>query len=183
MQFIMPSVGKWIAIALSLALGVLSLVFRARIAQPEQTEDGYKAAKKKRNLLMMAGVLLLWLCSGLFLGCFGLGARVFQVEISPARMDLFGFSVSSSVFVSWIVIAALAVIAILIRIFAIPRFRETPRGLQLVLETAVGAINDLTREKYGHKNDGLSAYFFAWPRCFSAPRSSSSSASARRRPT
>jgi F-type H+-transporting ATPase subunit a len=161
MQFIMPSVGKWIAIALSLILGALALFFRSRIAQPEKTEDGYQAAKKKRNLLMMAGVLLLWLCSGLILGSFGLGERKFEVEISPARMDILGMSVSSSVVVSWIVIAILGIVAVLIRIFAVPRFRETPRGLQLVLETAVSAINDLTKEKYGHKNDGLSAYFFA----------------------
>ncbi|MBA4347564.1 MAG: hypothetical protein C0413_01785 [Clostridiales bacterium] len=161
MQFIMPSVGKWIAIALSLIVGVGALYLRSRIPQPEKMEEGYKSAKKKRNLLLMAGVLLLWLCSGLFLGSFGLGAREFQVEISPTRMDILGSSVSSTVFMSWIVIAALAVIAILLRIFIIPRFKETPRGLQLVLETAVTAINDLTKEKYGHRNDGLASYFFA----------------------
>ena len=161
MQFVMPSVGKWLAIALSLIVGVLALVFRARIAQPEQTEEGFKAAKKKRNLLMMAGVLSLWLCLGLILGCFGLSERKFQVAISPERMNILGYSVSSTVLVSWIVIAALAVIAILIRVFVIPRFRETPRGIQLVLETAVSAINDLTHEKYGHRNDGLASYFFA----------------------
>ena len=161
MQFNMPSVGKWIAILLSLLLGIAALVLRARIAQPEKTEEGYKPAKKKRNLLMMAGVLLLWLCSGLFLGSFGLGGRVFQVSISPERMNILGFSVSSTVFVSWIVIAALALLALLLRVFVIPRFKETPRGIQLVLETAVSAINDLTKEKYGHANEGLASYFFA----------------------
>ena len=161
MQFNMPSIGKWIAIFLSLLLGAAALYVRARTSQPEKTEEGYKGAKKKRNLLMMAGVLLLWLGSGLFLGCFGLGDREFQVSISPERMDIFGFSVSSTAFVSWIVIAILGVAAILLRIFVIPRFKETPRGIQLVLETAVGAINDLTREKYGQKNEGLASYFFA----------------------
>ena len=161
MQFIMPSAGKWIAIALSLLLGVGALVLRARISQLEHTDEGYRAAKKKRNLLMMAGVLLLWLCSGLILSSFGLGDREFTVSISPARMDLFGLSVSSTVFVSWIVIAALTLITAIIRIFVIPRFQETPRGIQLVLETAVGAINDLTKEKYGQKNEGLASYFFA----------------------
>lgn len=161
MQFNMPSVGKWIAIALSLIVGVGALYLRSRIPQPEKTEEGYKAAKKKRNPLMMAGVLALWLCSGLILGCFSAESRVFTVEISPARVDILGFSVSSSVVMTWIVIAVLAVFAILVRIFAIPRFKETPRGLQLVLETAVTAINDLTKEKYGHKNDGLASYFFA----------------------
>ncbi|MEA4915158.1 MAG: FoF1 ATP synthase subunit a [Christensenella sp.] len=161
MQFNMPSVGKWIAIFLSLLLGAAALYVRTRTAQPEKAEEGYKAAKKKRNLLMMAGVLLLWLGSGLLLGCFGIGDRTFQVSISPTRMEILGFSVSSTVFVSWIVIAVLGVAAILLRIFVIPRFRETPRGIQLVLETAVSAISDLTREKYGQKNEGLASYFFA----------------------
>lgn len=161
MQFSMPSVGKWIAIALSLIIGSCALYLRSRISQPEKTEEGYKAAKKKRNLLMMAGVLALWLCSGLVLGCFQLGSRVFTVEISPARMDILGYSVSSSVVVTWIVIAALSVFALFVRFFAVPRFQETPRGLQLVLETAVSAINNLTKEKYGHENEGLASYFFA----------------------
>jgi F-type H+-transporting ATPase subunit a len=161
MQFVMPSVGKWITIALSLIVGVWVLYLRSRISLPEKTEEGYKAAKKKRNLLMMAGVLLLWLCSGLIFGSFIIGERKFHVEISPERMDILGFSVSSSVFVSWIVIAVLAVSAVLLRAFVIPRFKETPRGIQLVLETAVGAMSNLTREKYGHKNEGLASYFFA----------------------
>ncbi len=161
MQFIMPSVGKWIAIALSLVIGVGALYLRSRIPLPEKTDEGYKAAKKKRNPFFLVGILSLWLCSGLILGCFGVESRQFTVSISPARMDIFGFSVSSSVVMTWIVIAVFGILAILIRIFAIPRFQETPRGLQLLLETAVGAIDDLTKEKYGRKNDGLSSYFFA----------------------
>ena len=161
MQFQMPSVGKWIAIALSLVIGVVAFFLRARIPLPEKTDSGFKPAKKKRNLLMMAGVLTLWLCSGLLLGCFRSESTAFTVSISPARMDVLGFSVSSSVVMTWIVIAVIAVAALAIRIFAIPRFKETPRGLQLVLEAAVGAINDLTKEKYGHENEGLASYFFA----------------------
>lgn len=161
MQFIMPSVGKWIAIALSLIIGVAALVLRARIPLPGKTDAGYKAAKKKRNPYMLVGVLALWLCSGLILGCFGTGARELKVEISPARVMLFGQSVSSTVLISCGVSVALILAAALIRIFVIPRFKETPRGLQLILETAVGAMNDLTKEKYGHENSGLSSYFFA----------------------
>ena len=161
MQFIMPSAGKWIAIVLSLLLGVAALYARARTALPEATDAGHPAAKKKRSRLMMAAVLLLWLCSGLILSSFGLGEREFTVSISPTRMDLFGFSVSSTVFVSWIVIAALLLFTAVIRIFVIPRFDETPRGIQLVLESAVSAINNLTKEKYGSKNEGLASYFFA----------------------
>ena len=41
MQFSMPSVGKWIAIALSLIIGSGALYLRSRISQPEKTEEGY----------------------------------------------------------------------------------------------------------------------------------------------
>jgi F-type H+-transporting ATPase subunit a len=166
MQFIMPSVGKWIAIGLSLIAGIAAFYFRSRVRLPEMGDEGFKPAKKKRNLLMMGGALALWLCSGLIFGSFGLGERKFEVAISPTRMNLFGFSVSSTVFISWIVILALVLFAALVRLFVIPRFRETPRGLQLVLETAVGAINDLTKSKYGHDNPGLASYFFAMAALF-----------------
>ncbi len=158
----MPSVGKIVAIALSLLIGVAALLVRSRVALPAAGVAGFAAAKKKRRLLMMLGVLCLWLFSGLTLGLFGTEKEVLKVTISPNRVDIFGVSTSTSVIVAWMVIAALAIFAIVVRIFAIPKFKEKPCGLQLVLETAVGAVSDFTKSKFGgHKNEALSAYFFA----------------------
>ena len=157
----MPSVGKWIAMSVTLLLGAAAFFVRARVVLPAQGDAAFAAVKKKRKLLFFAGVLLLWIFSGLVLGLFGSASSQFKVAISPTRMDIFGFSVSSSVVVAWIVIAALVLFAVLVRIFAIPRFQEKPRGLQLVLETAVEAISNLTKDKFGHENDGLASYFFA----------------------
>ena len=145
----------------SLLLGAGALVLRARIPLPAAESGMFVSIKKKRKILFLAGILFLWVLSGLVFGMFGIGGRKFEVAISPARMDLFGFSVSSSVVVAWIVMAVLIVAAVLIRFLVIPRFQEKPRGLQLVLETAVEAISNLTKEKYGHENDGLASYFFA----------------------
>ena len=157
----MPSVGKIIALALSLLSGVAALVLRSRVKLPAADDAGFKAVKKKRSLLMMLGVVLLWVFSGLFLGLFTGGTKTFEVSISPARMQILGFSVSSSVVIAWIVIAVFLVIALLVRYLLVPRFKETPRGLQLVLETAVGAVSDFTKEKFGRGNENLAAYFFA----------------------
>ncbi len=146
---------------ISLLLGVGALVLRARIPLPAAESDAFVSIKKKRKLFFLAGILSLWVFVGLVLGLFSVSGRKFEVAISPTRMDLFGFSVSSSVVVAWIVMAALILFAVLVRIFAIPRFQEKPRGLQLVLETAVEAISNLTKDKFGHENDGLASYFFA----------------------
>lgn len=156
-----PSVVQIIAMTASLLLGAGAFVLRARVPLPAGEDASFASAKKKRKRFFFAGILSLWLFSGLVLGLFGRGDREFLVSISPARMDILGFSVSSSVVVAWIVMAALILFAALVRIFAVPRFQEKPRGLQLVLETAVEAVSNLTREKYGHENEGLSAYFFA----------------------
>ena len=147
--------------SVTLLLGAAAFFVRTRVALPAQGAAALAAVKKTRKLLVFAGVLLLWIFSGLVLGLFGNASSQFKVAISPTRMDIFGFSVSSSVVVAWIVIAALVLFAVLVRIFAIPRFQEKPRGLQLVLETAVEAISNLTKDKFGHENDGLASYFFA----------------------
>ena len=157
----MPSVGKIIALALSLLLGTAALVYRSRVKLPAADDANFKAVKKKRSMLMMLGVVLLWVFSGLLLGLFTGPSKTFEVSISPARMQILGFSVSSSVVIAWIVIAVFLVIALLVRYLLVPRFKETPRGLQLVLETAVGAVSDFTKEKFGSGNENLSAYFFA----------------------
>ena len=156
-----PSVTKIILMVVSLLLGAGALFLRARIPLPAAEQPTFKPAKKKRNLLMLAGVLAIWFFLGLFLGLFGSSNGAFEVTISPARMDVFGYSVSSTVVLAWIVIAVLTAFAILIRLFVIPHFQEKPRGFQLILETAVEAISDFTKEKFGHENDNLSAYFFA----------------------
>ena len=146
---------------ISLLLGAGALFLRARIPLPAAESATFAPVKKKRKLFFLAGILSLWVFVGLVLGLFGVGARKFEVAISPTRMDLFGFSVSSSVVVAWIVMAVLILFAVLVRVFVIPRFQEKPRGLQLVLETAVEAISNLTKDKFGHENDGLASYFFA----------------------
>lgn len=156
-----PSVVKIIAMTVSLLLGAGAFVLRARIPLPAGEDASFVPIKKKRKLFFFAGILSLWVFSGLVFGLFSRESRTFSVAISPERMDLFGFSVSSSVVVAWIVMAALILFAVLVRIFAVPRFQEKPRGLQLVLETAVEAISNLTKSKFGHENDGLASYFFA----------------------
>ncbi len=157
-----PGIGKSVAMALSLLLGAAALLARRRVALPERGSAGFSAARKKRGFLMAAGVLGLWLFSGLTLGLFRTEREVFNVAISPARVDVLGISTSTSVIIAWAVGAALVIFALAMRMFVIPKFRETPRGLQLVLETAVEAISDFTRSKFGgHANEALAAYFFS----------------------
>lgn len=106
-------------------------------------------------------VVLIWVALGMFLSMFHSPQEELNVSINPVRVAILGYSISSTVLVAWIVIAALAVAAAIIRIFVIPRFSETPKGIQNVLELMVGEVSKFTRDRFGHENERLAAYFFA----------------------
>ncbi len=77
------------------------------------------------------------------------------------RIDLFGvISVNPSVISDFVITGALLLVAALIRIFAIPRFKYVPGKLQLVLEQAVGIFSSLAKSNSPHRNKFLGAYIF-----------------------
>lgn len=117
--------------------------------------------KHKRFYSITLAILAAEVILGLLLSMAPSQPRELTVELSPPRVDLFGFSVSSTVLVAWIIIAVLLIGAAIIRFALIPRFKETPRGLQNVLELMVSEMSKFTRERLGHENEGLSVYFFA----------------------
>ncbi len=165
-MFNVPGPGQIAVMGVALLLVIGGLWLRTRsplpVRDPATEEDSvYKAAKKKRRNATMLTVFGGWLFSGLFLGMFTREKEIFHVTISPPRYLIFGQSISSSVVISWAVIAVIAVIALLIRLFVIPRFKEEATGFQAVLETMVEALSDFTSEKFGgRRHEGLAAYFF-----------------------
>ncbi len=122
--------------------------------------------KHKRFYSRALVIVIIWVAVGLLMSLFPSPKEELTVNINPPRMDIFGFSVSSTVVVAWVVIAVLLVVAALLRIFVIPRFSETPKGMQNVLELMVSEISKFTKERFGHENEGLSAYFFGMAALF-----------------
>ena len=113
---------------LALALAISAMIMRSRGPLPVhdttlETDEAFEQARKKRRRYTILGILGLWLSSGLFLGLFTKTKETFSVTISPGRVDILGFSTSTSVVISWIVIAGLVLVAALIRFFVIPQFK------------------------------------------------------------
>ncbi|MCR4719279.1 MAG: F0F1 ATP synthase subunit A [Firmicutes bacterium] len=78
-----------------------------------------------------------------------------------AKIKFFGgFSVNPALISAYSVTAIMLIIAVLIRIFAIPKFRIIPGKFQLILEQAVGIFDGIAREKSPHRNKFLAAYIF-----------------------
>lgn len=71
------------------------------------------------------------------------------------------YSVNPGLVSAYAVTFIILIIAILIRIFAVPRFKTIPNKFQLILEQAVGIFDSIAEEKSPEKNKFLSAYIFA----------------------
>ena len=84
-----------------------------------------------------------------------------QVKIWAERVELFGFSISKSVIWSWVIMAVLVVLALILRFTVLRRMQETPKGLQNVLEALVGAVSDYTESQAKGLGNGLPAYLFS----------------------
>lgn len=91
--------------------------------------------------------------------------RDFAVYIFPERTDLplFGhmFSVSHTVLASWCILAAALALALAFRIFCVPRLRLKPRGLQLMLESAMEGLDNYIGSKLPGMSLSFGAYIFS----------------------
>lgn len=77
------------------------------------------------------------------------------------KVSFFGLEVNPAVISGYLITAALLIAALLIRIFAIPKFTHTPGKLQSVLEKAVEFFGGMARDNSPHKPKFVGAYIFS----------------------
>jgi len=77
------------------------------------------------------------------------------------RISLFGLmDVNPGLIAGFTVTGVFLVFALIVRIFVIPRFKQIPGKMQLLLETAVGFFDNLAKTNSPHRNKFLGAYVF-----------------------
>lgn len=84
----------------------------------------------------------------------------FAVSIWASRVTVGGVTISSTVLVTWVMMAVLLVLAVLIRLLVIPRMTDRPHGIQNVLEICVEYICSFTKSNTGGLGDYLPSYIF-----------------------
>ncbi len=77
------------------------------------------------------------------------------------RISLFGLEVNPGLISAYVVTAILLVAALLIRIFAIPRFKTVPGRFQAILEKAVEFFSGMAKSNSPHRTSFLGAYIFS----------------------
>ena len=77
------------------------------------------------------------------------------------RISLFGLEVNPALISAYVVTGAILLAAVLIRIFAIPRFKMIPGKMQTILEKSVEFFSDMARTNSPNKSGFVGAYIFS----------------------
>ena len=77
------------------------------------------------------------------------------------RISLFGLEVNPALISAYVVTGAILLAAVLIRIFAIPRFKMIPGKMQTILEKPVEFFSDMARTNSPNKSEFVGAYIFS----------------------
>ncbi len=96
----------------------------------------------------------------MFERCIAAGFEMEGTSITPPNVSIFGFEISETMLVTWIVMLILILAAIVIRIFVIPRFKTVPKGFQNILETLVEYCEKFTGSALGKRGGAFAAYVF-----------------------
>lgn len=124
--------------------------------------------KKKKIIALCVSLAIIAL---LLIGIFLLPAKQSGESINEAMRDevlhesnkinLLGLSVNPGLISAFTVTGIIFVLALIVRIFVIPKFTYVPKKFQLILESAVGTFDDMAKTSSPSKNKFLGAYIFA----------------------
>ncbi len=93
----------------------------------------------------------------------GLGRMALQSEemaVTPPAVSLFGLKINETLFVTWIVMLILILVAVIIRVFVIKNFKTVPKGIQNILEIFVESCEKFTNSQLGKRGASYAAYIF-----------------------
>lgn len=128
-----------------------------------------KMPKQKKIFLIVWAALLLLILAAIFIAGFPSGEKSETIKElmrdgvlhEEHKIELFGLEVNPALISAYIVTAVILFAALLIRLFAIPRFKYVPGKLQSVIEKAVEFFADMAKENSHHKSRFVGAYIFS----------------------
>ena len=127
-------------------------------------EPDNKRKKKRKKLFFILVITAAWFFGGTVFNILVGGSKGIAVEFEmlSERVTLFGISFAETSLIMWGVTGVVLILAVLFRIFAVPRFgKDSPTDLQNVMELAIEFFDSHTKNNV-HGNTGcLSSYLFA----------------------
>lgn len=79
----------------------------------------------------------------------------------PEKVNFFGLSLNPTLIAAFLVTLTLLSVALIIRVFFIPKFKTVPSGLQIVLESLVKFFDKIARDTADKESGFVGSYIFA----------------------
>ena len=154
----------WILLAIAVLAAGGGFLWRRRIvSKMEPGSPPGKKVKRSRALATMLVILGIYIMVTQIIHLIFGAAESEGMEFSlwPARVDLFGFSMSTTVISTWYAMAALVIVAIILRLTVVRKLRDLPSGAQNVLEMIVETISKYTNSQVHGIGEILGSYIFS----------------------
>lgn len=88
------------------------------------------------------------------------GIEESEYNIMPNKVSIFGFEISETIVLAWAVILILIILAAIVRIFVLRKFKTVPKGIQNVLEMFIQYTEKFTNSALGKRGPAFAAYIF-----------------------
>ncbi len=149
------------AAALCLSLGIVGFAATRKNARRAEVDK----KSKKNNLLFLAlAIFGGWLMLGVLITAFSGVQSALHIEFAlfSDRMELFGLSFAKTTVVMWVIIAVVALLCVVFRLFVFPRFSEdNPKGFQNALELSVEAMEGFAKNNLHDYSGELAPYMYS----------------------
>ena len=153
---------NYILLATYSALTLVGILW-CRAEHRHYKKDPTPRNKKYRVLALATAIFGGYLAAGRIIQLvFGTHEAENMSHFSPwaSRVELFGFDVSSTVLCTWVIMAAVIVIALLLRVTVLSKLRDKPSGAQNVIETMVETAMKYAGSNVHGEGEMLGCYIF-----------------------
>lgn len=153
-----------IEFALSAMLFAAGLIGWSAVHASVKHRGETKALKKKSRLLFVLMIIAAWFFIGTAITAVSIGRSGLNVEFQmfSERTEIFGLSFAKTTVLSWIIIAVTLVLCLIFRFLIFPKFDpDNPKGFQNIMELAVEAMENFTKNTVGDYSGTLAPYMFS----------------------
>ena len=137
--------------AVALAAGLIGMLSAGR-AKEGPDEAALKKQKKRKKLFLILMILGAWVMLGAVLTQISGMKHKLEIEFSmfSERVPVFGITLAKTTITACVIIAGLAVLLLLFRIFCVPRFSvDEPGRFQSAMEVIVEFMDNFVRNSVG----------------------------------
>ena len=157
-----------VSVVVFVLFAVLNVYFKGVIKNLPNDVDK-KTLKKKRKFktLCFSGMLIsIWFALGVFITWFSGKHSAMHIEFSMfsdrTSIELFGLKLGETTIFTMIIVLIVTMLCLIFRLFVFPKFKDSPKGFQNVIELCVETVEKFCIDAIGKKaGKSLAPYMFA----------------------